>query len=131
VLATNLLVLLACRQYSAELNVLNNFTPRTRALWSTPTPRTTDYLLQPPEQQQQRQHTNPLGLPRVVRHVLSEKRISINRYLPTLLFQLPKCVRHGRCRRSSPPAAAASLLQATGWALPVRESACSQEYGNP
>jgi len=128
VLATNLLVLLACKQYSTELNVLNSFTSRTRARWSTPAPRTTNSLLQPPEQQQQ-QHTNPLGLPRVVRHVLSEERISVDRYLPVLLFQPPRRVRHGRCRRSLPSAVAASFLQATGWALPVRERLLSRVRG--
>jgi hypothetical protein len=32
VLATNLLVLLACKQYSAELNVLNNFTSKSASV---------------------------------------------------------------------------------------------------
>jgi len=45
VLATNLLVLLACKQYSAKPNVLIEFTPRTRALWSMPALRATNHLL--------------------------------------------------------------------------------------
>jgi len=44
VLATNLLVLLACKKYSAEPNVLTEFTSRTRALWSIPVPRATNHL---------------------------------------------------------------------------------------
>jgi len=44
VLATNLLVLLVCKQYSAKANVLTEFTPRTRAPWSMPMSRATNHL---------------------------------------------------------------------------------------
>ncbi len=43
-LATNLLVLLACKQYLAKPIVLIKFTSRTRALWSMPASRATNHL---------------------------------------------------------------------------------------
>jgi len=78
--ATNLLVLLACKQYLAQPNVLTKFTSRTRAPRSMPAPRTTNRLLhsRSKQQQQQRQHINPLGLPRVVRHVLLENHALVS-----------------------------------------------------
>jgi len=64
-----------------------------------------------PEQQQQQRYTNPLGLTRVVRHVLSEKRILIDRDLLVSLFQLPTPIRRDRCRRNLPTVATASVLR--------------------
>ncbi len=84
-----------------------------------------------PPGQQQRQCANPLGLTRVVRHVLSKKHTLIDRDLPASLFQLVTPIQRDRCRRSPSTVATSSVLRVVKWALPVRESSSSQEYGNP
>jgi hypothetical protein len=129
VLATNLLVRLARKQYSAELNVFSNFTSKSASVMVGT--NVAEDKLPPPASKtaitatHQSTRTTVCGKTRIT----GETHFSINQHRLTSLFQFPECVRHDCCRRSPPPVAVASLLLAMGWALPARVP--SQEYGDP
>jgi hypothetical protein len=99
VLATNLLMLLACKRYSAELNVLVNFTSKSasvvvdidvaddKSLFSVSRTTTTAT--------HQLTRITACGKTRIIREC-----ISVNQHRSILLFQLSERVRREHCRRS-------------------------------